>query len=402
MSRNTSNASSGANGNDGTWFLEAVGAMPKAPTPSEAIARLEEENTLPGEALVTADVGATADVPRVEFDGDPGTSTSSFHPVPRLEPDARRPEATALPTADYSGLDELALAEMAAPSSLSDDDTQLAPALRSSRNFRWPIVIILLLLIGGVVAGALILPRQIDAAAVEHRQMFYDTAADVRGFLPSSQEALDSITNPASDGAAVSAAIPTIAELDTRAFALQEAAAESLPATVPLVPAAAIEALEPLQDRAATLGASSSDLARRLGSGYVYRTSIPLLLQPGDLPVEAETQQVNEISVRLAESLATDAGIVADLPDDPGFITTRVLAVDTIDRYADWQRDYLDALTGEDPEAAEVLVAEFDSLVSALAATGMADLLEFRSTLDTSIVDLAGQLDRYLEDVSAR
>lgn len=395
MSKNTSNAS---NGNDGTWFLEAVGAMPKAPTPSEAIAKLEEENTLPGEMLVTADVGATREEDLVEFDGDPGTSTSSFHPVERQIP---TPEPAASHGADYSELDDLALAEAPGPSPTPDDDTQLAPVLRSRRNFRWPIVIILLLLIGGVAVAALVVPRQVESAAVEHRQLFYDAAAGVRGYLPDSQGALDAITNPAADNAAVSAAVPTIAELDTRAFALQEAASEPLPTTLPLIPAPEVDALEPFQDRAVVLGASSSVVARRLGNGYVYRTSIPLLLQPGDLPTEAETQEINEISVRLAESLATDAGIVADLPDDPSFTATRVLAVETIDRYAEWQQDYLGALAGEDGEAATLLISEFDALLADLEATTTADLLGFRSTLDASIVELAGQLDRYLADVSA-
>ena len=85
MSKHTSNRSAG---NDGSWFLEAVGANPRQASSTEAVAELEAENSAP-EDLVSVGVGAAEPDVTIElssFDGDPGTSTSSFHPVPATPP----------------------------------------------------------------------------------------------------------------------------------------------------------------------------------------------------------------------------------------------------------------------------------------------------------------------------
>jgi hypothetical protein len=222
----------------------------------------------------------------------------------------------------------------------------------------------------------------------------------VRDYLPTTQIALDAITNPESSPDQVSGAVPVIAEFDTKAFALETVTSEPLPSVFPLVPSGAIEALDPLKDAGAILGAASSGLARRLGNAYVYRTSIPLLLDTGSLPISATTQEINEISVELASSLASDAAIVADLPDDPAFIQVKATAVEALDRSAQWQDAYLGALTGEDTETASTLVAEVDGITKDLADTNRAALLAFRTEADLGIVELAGNLDQYLIAVS--
>ena len=76
MSRNTSNQSGG---NDGTWFLEAIGAMDRTPSPIEEVERLEAENTVVDTPSITPVPQAAPDM---AFDGDPGTSTSSFRTRP--------------------------------------------------------------------------------------------------------------------------------------------------------------------------------------------------------------------------------------------------------------------------------------------------------------------------------
>jgi hypothetical protein len=411
MSRYTSNQSGG---NDGTWFLEAVGQT-RAPTASEVIAGLEAENTLvddpeisisiddrdPESQPETEDSTAEADalVAVNSFDGSPGTSTSSFDPVPpppplpaelteELEPVAEAP-FLADPPPEFAESDE------------PFDDTQLSPALRSRRRFRWPVVIGLLAAIAAVIAAALILPSRVENQALEVRQTYYDTAFSVRDYLPTAQSALDSITNPGSGDEQVASAVPTIAELDTRAFALEAATAEPLPGTLPLVPSGPIDELRPLKASGSALGSASSDLATRLGHAYVYRTSIPLLLDTGTLPIAATTQEINEISVRLASSLASDASIVADLPEDPAFDEVKAAATEATTQAADWQDSYLAALTAEDTDAAAALVAEMTTVRIDLQTLTADALIAFRTDADLVIVDLANELDTYLAEVSA-
>jgi hypothetical protein len=403
MSKNTSNGSDAV---DGSWFLEAIGAKPKQPSPSEAVAELTAENTLI-DTPATEPAPPPVSVVEMSFDGNPGTSTSSFHPVPVLPtpPDLEHPAPSPDPTPSAPEPSEMTGA-VAPPMATSPtttsavDETQLSSALRSRRNFRWPIVITLVVLIAAVGVAAWWLPQSVEQEALATRQDYYDTAAAVRNYLPETQGGLDAITNPESDAEAVAGAVPVVAELDRRAFDLETVTAEPLPSTLPFVPAGQIDALVPLRNSGAILGASASELAKQLGTAYIYRTSIPLLLDTGPLPVTASTQEVNDISVRLAASLAQDAGIVADLPDDPAFADIRTEAIAAVDRYGAWQDEYLAALTGEDPDAAQRLVSEMEILRSDLVVVNTDDLLAFRTDADQWIVRLAGELEAYLADLT--
>ena len=396
MSKHTSNRSAG---NDGTWFLEAIGASPRPPSSTEAVADLEAENASPDD-LVAVSVGADDPDVTVElssFDGDPGTSTSSFHPVPATPP----PPAVLPEDFDIEDAQDAKSPDLAHDPDEEPVDDALEPVVRSRRNFRWPIVIVLLLAIGAVVVAAVWLPIAARNEAQAVRTSYYDAAFVVRDYLPVSQGALDAITDPASDPSAVTAAVPVIAELDTRAFALEEVTAEPLPTTLPFIPSPELDELAPLQDRGAILGAASSDLARRLGNAYVYRTSMPLLLDLGDLPSTATTEQINALAVQTASTLASDAGVVADLPDDPAFVEVKAAAIAALDRATVWQDEYLESLANEDEASATVLIAEMDQIRTDLGVATVDALIAFRGTADVAIVELAADFDIYLADVAA-
>ena len=396
MSKHTSNRSAA---NDGTWFLEAIGASPRPASSTEAVADLEAENAAPDELVA---VGVGADDPDVtvelsSFDGDPGTSTSSFHPVPAPPP----PPAVLPEDFDLEDPAPIDSSDVTGEPAGEPVDAALEPVVRSRRNFRWPIVIVLLLAIGAVVVAAVWLPIAARNEAQAVRTSYYNAAFSVRDYLPVSQEALDAITDPSRDASAVTAAVPVIAELDTRAFALEEVTAEPLPTTLPFIPSPELDELPPLRDRGAILGAASSDLARRLGNAYVYRTSMPLLLDLGDLPSTATTEQINAIAVQTASTLASDAGVVADLPDDPAFAEAKDAAVVALERATVWQDEYLEALANEDEASATVLIAEMDQLRNELAVITVDALIAFRASADLVIVGLAADFDAYLTDVAA-
>lgn len=390
MSRNTSN---GSDGSDGSWFLEAVGAKRRTATSIEAVAELEEENTRSQD--VVADLSEPPPSTVTTFDGDPGTSTSSFAPVPVVPrpPDLSAPLGAVKPP-ENPGSTERTDAD---PRVVDGD---LPPVLRSRRNFRWPVVIALLLAIAGIGAAALWLPRSVERQAESIRQGYYDEASRLRTYLPSAQGALDTVTNPATEEDAISGSVPLIAEFASVALALQSATTEPLPSVPPLVPSGAIDDLAPLRFTGTLLGASGADLAGRLADAYVYRTTMPLLLQTGPLPLSATTQELNEVSVRLAGSLAENAGAVADLPEDPTLAAVALLARTNLARYADWQDEYLDALASEDTATTEILVAEVEALRSALESATEEALLVVRTEVDNGIVTLAGELEAYMDDLS--
>ncbi len=379
----------------GTWFLEVVGVNPPLPTPSEAVAELTRENTVPDLPAIDAEVSpasapGSVEVLLISFDGDPGTSLSSFDPIP------------VLPSPPPELLGSTIETELLHLPPITDgfDDTVLAPALRTKRRFRWSVILFLVFAIAVLGIGALWLPRATEQDALTVRQSYYDAALAVRTYLPTSQTALDAITNPGSTESEVGDSVPVITRLSSHATNLETVANAPLPTTLPLVPSGPIDALVPLRDRSAILASDSSEVARRLGHGYVYRTSIPQLLNTGDLPTSATTAVINELSLRLASSLADDAALIADLPTDSSFASVLNRATEALDRYGPWQDEYFAALTGEDPDSAGVLVSELDTLKTGLVDENERALLEFRTEMDARIISLADELEAHLDDLS--
>lgn len=437
---------------DGSWFLEAVGATPASPKGAEALSELTKENeavtpedtesqppstsseaspqptTTDGVPVVestaeTSRLTKTTQVTFSSFDGDPGTANSTFatprggqpvvgspkptktQPVSRVVPVAAAGAATAVIAPPPPDQDAVAKPSTATPadepgSSKPEVDPELSKQVRSNRSFRWPIVAVLGLLLIAVVVGAFWLPRATEAEAITVRQSYYDASAAVRNQLPASQASLDVITNPTSTNDQLNGSIPAIAQLDTLAFGMQDVAAEPLPTVIPFLPRGAIDELEPLQETTALLGEDGDAIAKRLGNAYIYRISIPVLMSPGNLPISASTETINTISVTLAASLADDSAVVSELPDDPTFAAVHTEALNSHERYAEWQTEYLAALTAEDPDAAQDLVDELNNMRTALDDSNDAALASFRTEMDGRIVSYAVELETHMAELT--
>lgn len=430
---------------DGSWFLEAVGASSPTPKGAEALSELTKENDAidpeqarpkesssdpEGSQKTTTDGGSmvndtsensrimkTTQVTFSSFDGDPGTANSTFATpsggravVPAAAPDRTPPVPPVVPVAaavaPTTVMAPPPLPPASSPMKPAPDAAPVAPEpavdpglsrqLRSNRSFRWPIVAVLILVVIAVVVAAVWLPRATQAEAVAVRQTYYDTTAAVRNQLPASQASLDVITNPSSTNDQLNGSIPAIAQLDTLAFAMQDAAAEPLPSVLPFLPKGAITELEPLQETTALLGEDGDEIAKRLGNAYIYRISIPVLMSPGNLPISAGTETVNTISVTLAASLADDSAVVAELPDDPTFSAVRAEALSSHERYAEWQTEYIAALTAEDPDTAQALIDELTAMRVALNDANDAALAAFRTEMDGRIVSYAVELEGHM------
>jgi hypothetical protein len=395
---------------NGSWFLEAVGVKKPPPSSIESIAELERENTLvdlPAVELSHEDsiaissdkqaspppVAKNTDAIVIEmtsFDGDPGTSLSSFDPVPELPPmPSNVVAAIAVETVDE-------------PDVLSEtvDESNLSAPLRTRRPFRWSALGLVLVVIGAVALGIVWLPRAANSAAAATRTSYYDASLTVREFLPTAQASLDIVTNPSSTDAALGTVIPVVSELTSHGTNLVAVAAEPLPTVLPFLSADAVSELPPLRDRSAILGSDTSEVARQIGHAYVYRTSIAQLLVVGDLPTTAGPEEINALSVTLAADLVESASLVADLPSNATFDDVASRATEAVGAYAQWQKDYLEALAEGDEPAAIALVSEIAAIREVLVAeTGQA-LMSFRDSLDDRIVSLSAEFDEHLANLS--
>jgi len=411
---------------DGSWFLEAVGVKKPAPSSIESIAELERENTPADIPVVesqglaarsetddaetddtetndteTDDQPATRTAPdskvlngvvieMTSFDGDPGTSLSTFDPVPQLPPMPSN-VAVAVPRRGDDHSDIL---------SGPVDQSTLAPPLQTRRPFRWSAFGLGLVVVAAIVLAIVWLPRAADSAAAATRTSYYDASLTVREFLPTAQASLDIVTKPSSTDAALGTVIPVVSELTSHASNLAATAAEPLPTVLPFVPSDALDELPPLRDRSAILATDASEIARQLGYAYVYRTSITDLLVVGDLPATAATEEINALSVTLAASLAENASLVADLPSNTAFDAIASSAADAVGAYAQWQEDYLAALANGDAAAAETLINDIRTVRDTLISQTEQTLVSFREILDDRIVSLSGEFDEHLGNLS--
>lgn len=375
-----------ASGDNGRWFLEAVGAVPAAPTPSETVAALESENAPPDVDAVTPPESTTT-IATTTFDGNTGTSTILFEPV-RSPPQEELDEAYRLDDPSVLGNEP------------EGGETEMAAAFRRKRRFRLPIVAFVVFLVTVAVLVALWLPAALRQDALTIGRSTAESALSLREILPTSQMALNRITDPESPTDDLSDSIPIISELDSQARDLATAASAPLPRQLPLLSNDAATQLEPLLDSAQIQAAQASDISRRLGYAYVYRTSIPLILAMGDLLNVADVQEVDALSVSLASSLVDDSGALADLPDAAMFASLNAATRAAVARYAAWQEEYLAALSAGDESAASALITEIQEVRSGLATALLETLAEVRLEIDQQIVELAGDLEVLLSDLS--
>ncbi len=372
-------------GNDGSWFLEAVGALPPSPTPSEAVAALELDNTLPDIASVPA--SRSPEIAVSSFDGSTGTSTSTFEPARGAPPS----------TVESTGELEIRLPPVTSPIA---DDTSLSPVLQTRRSVRWPAVAFGVFLVAVAALAFLWLPVALRQDVTATKQTYADSAVALRQHLPTTQTALDAITNPETPPEELPSAVPIISQLNSLADALAVAASAPLPRTLPLLPNKEVAALEPLQDTALIDAAQASDVARQLGYSYVYRTTIPRLVATGELPTTADTQTINALSVSLASSLVDDSTAISDLPITEATTDLNTAAHAAVERYASWQDEYLTALSEGDESSATELIDELENLRAGLRAELDAAMGIARTEIDQQIVELATDLDVFIAELT--
>jgi hypothetical protein len=265
--------------------------------------------------------------------------------------------------------------------------------LRSRRPFRWAVVLALLLFVGAVIAAVVLLPRAAEREAELVAADYRRALVDLRNVLPATQEALADITDTTSTDEAVAGAVPTTAELSAASHNVTTLATEPLPSTLPFVPRGPLEDLEPTREAMVLAGAAGDIIAVRLGHGFAYRTTVPMLLATPELPDEADSSTINELSVTLAESLADTSQLVSQLPEDPAFRDVKAMADSATIRFAAWQPEYLDALRRGDIDAAAALILELDEMRSGLADANTAALAVLRIELDEQIIVLANDIE---------
>jgi len=357
-------------GNDGRWFLELAGVVEPPPSPTSTYTQLQDLEA-PPPLVASETAGLTA--------GAAAVSGS-------LAGDAQDGEFVAVAPRTAGPLDDW-----------QPDD--VSPSLARRGWGRWVVAFLVIALLAAAGAAAILLPRSVQSQADLLAADYRVSLTDLRNELPQSQTSLGVLTDPATSSGAVSASVPAIGDLNTRAAIVVGQATTPLPSTLPLVPRTAFEALQPTRTTMLILGAEAEGIAGRLATTFTYRSTVPALFDTPDLPTEANSATVDALSVTLAESLADTARLVADLPPDPTFGATRDLAARASERYATWQLEYLDSLREGDTERATALVEELSTSKNAISRELALALETVRTEVDPRIVTLASETETAIDAI---
>lgn len=359
-------------GNDGRWFLEVAGVVDLPPSPTSSYSVLENLDP-PPPVVASESAAVTAGTAAVS-----GSLTGSDD----------HDEDTFVPVAEPSG-DPLG--------NWQPDD--VSHGLGRHGFGRWVAAAVVLAILAAVGAAAYFLPRQVQEEADGLAAGYRESLTALRNELPNSQVALQNLTDPDSSPEAVSSAVPAIGDLNARATIVVGLATAPLPATPPFVPRTPLEALEPTRRSMLIIGTEAEGISGRLATAFTYRSTVPLLFATSDLPAQAESAEVDALSVALAESLADTARLIADLPPDPTFAATRELATSASQRYATWQLEYLDALRESDTVRTTGLIGELDAARDAIQDSLEVALGEVRAEVDPKIVSLAAEAETVIDAI---
>ena len=397
-----SNQSESMPGNDGTWFLELVGAKQSAPHHSETLAELaaiDEElaaapSAEPAAAAATGIIGSA-----------PNTLT---HSVATLDTSGSLTETTSAAllaeefAADTDNTVETPVVSTASGTQDALTDWQpeeISRPLRSRRSFRWTAVALIVAIVIAAATAIVLIPRSVDQQATRTAANYRQALVGLRNELPEAQLVLADLTDPTTSQEALDSVIPRTAAVAARAQAVTMLGADPLPTTPPLFPRGSIEALEPTRQAMAIFGTEGELIAARIGRGYVYRTTVPQLFETPPLPTSATDSAIDQLSVSLAGSLADTTGLVSDLPEDAAFAAARNAAVKGTADFADWQLVYLETLRVGDTETAIVLVTDLDEIRARVVRAIEQGLLVLREDVDRQIVDLAGEIEGTLSQI---
>jgi hypothetical protein len=264
----------------------------------------------------------------------------------------------------------------------------LAKPMARRRNFRLSVFIAIAAVVAVVVAAVVLLPRLVERQASNETTNYRAALVAFRAELPGTQSVLATATEPTTGPAALSALIPDLVKLDVAADQVRTLATEPLPEALPGLPTDPLDDLEPTREAMRRIGAEGNAVSDRIKAGVDYRSLLPGILDVPELPTAATTAEIQDLGAELASTLADTTGTLRDLPDDPAFAEHRETVRAAVDRFGDWQLEYLAALRADDEAQAQALVAELADLREEIATGVVPALATLRRQVDQAILAL--------------
>lgn len=278
---------------------------------------------------------------------------------------------------------------------IPDEDLGWTPAdlpraVRSSRTFRIPVIVIAVAAAAALYAGAWFALRLPAAQADAQRTAYAAALEEAGGALPGLSEAAAAVTDPAVDPAPF---LPALARAEGIAAGLSDLAEQRPWLVVPGLPAGDLEALEPVRGRIDAIGARLTAVTALLDDAAAYRRALDDMFVIPDLPGDDEGPSVAVFSDRLSQMTAATVSAAGLLPPNEVFAGHREQVDGLLAWLPEWQAAYLDALRDDDLDTAAALRAEAVSRTEALREGLTAPLASARQWADEQIASLQRDID---------
>ncbi len=275
---------------------------------------------------------------------------------------------------------------------------ELSKSFTGKRNFRWSIVISALVVVAAVVAVAVWLPGTSDRRALARSNEYAAAFGTLLPDLPPTQQALATLTEPESDVSQFAELIPVISEASLHADAALDLASQPLPRPWPLASSVPFTELTPYRDALSVHATTAKAITRRLNDLLVYRTVLEDFLVI-EMPTSAEGVDINALTAELATATADGSALLGELPDDAALAEHKAAAEALLTRFGDLQVDYLDALRNDREADAADLVDEFLTARLELDQQLVEALGRMRSEIDDSLIALNGSIEETLNSM---
>jgi hypothetical protein len=292
-----------------------------------------------------------------------------------------------------------ARASQPASEALPDEDLDWEPRplesrAKSSRTFRWTVILMALTLGVGAVflvqIGLGIPERRAETRRVEYRTALEELAA----VTPDVAVVADLITNPRESG--IVQGLVTVVQLDDRAEWVHSVASRELPGVPPLLPSGPIDDLAGIRDRMLAIVDRAETISARLSDTISYRLAFERAFELPPLPLSATEAAAQEAGTALTMMLADSVEAAANLPDDDFLRAHRGQVDILIGWLADWQADYMLALRAGESERADQLLSEARRRIAGLENALVQPLDDMDAWAAAAIEDLDARIDEAL------
>ncbi len=282
---------------------------------------------------------------------------------------------------------------------LPDEDLGWEPrplesGARSSRTFRWSVILMALTLGVGAVFLVQIALGIPERRAETRRAEYQASLQDLATVTPDVAVVADLITNPRESG--IVQGLVTVVQLDDRAEWVHSVASRDLPSVPPLLPAGPLDDLADIRDRMLAIVDRAETISARLSDTISYRLAFERAFQLPPLPLSATEAAAQEAGTSLTMMLADSVEAAANLPDDDFLRAHRGQVDILIGWFTDWQAEYLLALRVGDSGRADQLLSEARQRIVDLGNALVQPLDDMDSWATEAIADLDARIEEAL------